>query len=127
MPVVRWVFEDPVTLVSYTFAINPSDGGAPGYQKTINYQNTAAPDGKVISFEGRDQPRVMEFSGVLFTEAEYDAFFEWWNKRYQVSVTDDLGRTFSILINSFVPTRRRARSHPWKHDYTIQATIVDWE
>lgn len=126
MAVVRWVFEDPTTLDSFTFAINPKEGGSPSYQKTLTYQSTAAPDGKVISFEGRDPVRNLEFSGVLFTEEEFDAFVEWWGKRYQVQVTDDLGRTFTIQINSFEPTRRRARAHPWKHDYRVSATIVDW-
>lgn len=126
MAVVRWVFEDPVTLDSYTFAVNPSEGGSPAFNKNITYQVTAAPDGKVISFEGRDHPRTLEFSGVLFTEAEFDAFHEWWDKRYQVNVTDDLGRTFTIQINTFEPQRRRAIQHPWKHDYRISATIVDW-
>lgn len=126
MAVVRWVFEDPNTLDSYTLAINPSDGGAPAYQKTITYQNTAAPDGKVITFEGRDAPRKLTFSGTLLSEAEYNAFVEWWDRRYQIQVTDDLGREFSLIIESFAPHRVRARSHPWKHTYEITATIVDW-
>jgi hypothetical protein len=124
--VVRWVFEDPNTLDTYEFAINPSEGGSPSYDKTISYQATSAPDGKLVSFEGRDQPQTIEFSGVLFTEAEYNAFVEWWDKRYQVQVTDDLGRSFYIQINSFTPTRKRAIQHPWKHDYTVTATVVDW-
>jgi hypothetical protein len=126
MAVVRWVFEDPNTLDTYEFAINPSEGGSPSYNKTITLQATSAPDGKVVSFEGRDQPQTLEFSGVLFTEAEFNAFVEWWNKRYQIKVTDDLGRIFWIQINSFNPTRKRAMQHPWKHDYNITATVVDW-
>ena len=126
MAVVRWVFEDPNTLAAYTFEVNPSEGGSPSYQKTISYKSTCAPDGKVIAFEGRDAPKSLEFSGVLFTEAEFDAFVEWWDKRYQVNITDDLGREFSILIETFVPRRERARSHPWKHSYSVTATVVDW-
>lgn len=126
MAVVRWVFDDPNTLDTWEFAINPSEGGSPSYDKTITQQSTSAPDGKVILFEGRDQPQIIEFSGVLFTEAEFNAFVEWWNKRYQIQVTDDLGRQFYIVITSFKPTRRRAIQHPWKHDYSVSATIVDW-
>lgn len=125
MSVTKWTFTDPVTSAGYTFIINPSEGGSPSYEKNIQYQNTAAPDGKVLSFEGRDNPKRLEFSGVLFTEAEYDAFVEWWDKRYQVVITDDLGRTFTILIESFVPKRERAVHSPWKHSYDVIATIVD--
>ena len=126
MAVVKWVFEDPVTLASTTFEINPNDGGSRSYEKNIGYSNTSAPDGKVIVFEGRDAPASIEFSGVLLTETQYDMFVEWWNKRYQVNVTDDLGREFSIIVEAFVPKRERARSHPWKHSYVCRATIVDW-
>jgi hypothetical protein len=124
--VVRWEFEDPVTLDVYTFAVNPSDGGSPGYAKNITSQATSAPEGKVIRFEGQDSPQQMEFSGTLFTEAEYNAFVEWWDKRYQVLIRDDLGREFYIEIDQFEPSRKRARAYPWKHEYKVVATIVDW-
>lgn len=126
MPVVRWLFEDPNTLDAYTFAVNPSEGGSPSYQKTFSTSTTSAPDGNVVLFEGRDAPQRFQFSGVLFTQAEFNAFVTWWEKRYQITVTDDLGRTFSIVIESFSPTRKRARSHPWKHDYQVTAVVVNW-
>lgn len=126
MALVRWEFEDPVTLDTYEFEVNPSAGGTPSYTKNFAYRVPAAPDGKVIVFEGRDPAKTIEFSGRLLTEAQFNAFVTWWDKRYQVNVTDDLGRTFSILIQSFNPTRVRRRSHPWTHDYSVEATIVDW-
>lgn len=122
----RWTFEDPNTLETYTFAINPNEGGSPQYSKKFEYRNTSAPDGKVIVFEGRDDPQTIEFSGTLLTQAQYDAFVTWWDKRYQVKITDDLGREFWIEIESFSPKRERAVHYPYKHSYTIKAIIVDW-
>lgn len=127
MAVVRWMFEDPNTLATYSFAINPSEGGSPAYAKNFQYSNTSAPDGKVIVFEGREQPQKIDFTGTLLTEEEYNAFVTWWEKRYQITVTDDLGRSFNIILESFQPKRERARSHPWKHSYQVTATIVNWE
>jgi hypothetical protein len=124
MAVVKWKFEDPVTLESHTFAINPSEGGSPDFKKSFSTRSTTA--GKALIFEGADEPQRLSFSGVLFTEEEYEAFREWWQKRRQIKITDDLGRSYFILIQAFVPNRRRARSHPWKHDYQVDATIVDW-
>lgn len=126
MAVTRWVFEDPVTLATYNFEVNPSDGGSPQYSKNISYSSTSAPGGKVIVFEGRDKPLTLEFSGVILTQAHYDAFVTWFQKRYQVNVTDDLGRQFSIIIESFSPKRERAVHSPWKHSYSVSATVVDW-
>lgn len=126
MAVVRWLFEDPVTLDSWQFEINPNEGGSPAYSKNIVYSATCAPDGKVVVFEGRDEPKKLEFSGVLLTQEHFEAFAEWYEKRYQVNVTDDLGRTFSVIIDRFDPTRQRALHYPWKHTYRVSATIVDW-
>lgn len=124
--VVKWQFNDPATLETHTFEINPNEGGSPEYTKNIQYRNTSAPDGKTLLFEGRDNPQTLEFSGVLLTESQYNMFRDWWDKRYQVYVTDDLGREFSIVIEAFIPKRERAFHHPWKHSYTVRATIVDW-
>lgn len=124
--VVKWEFFDPVTLEIVPFEINPAAGGSPSYQKNVQYKDTSAPDGKVIVFEGRDRPRELEFTGTILTESQYNMFVEWWDKRYQISVTDDLGREFVIMIDSFAPTRERAVHYPWKHSYTVRATIVDW-
>lgn len=125
MPAVtKWTFYDGSD--TYTFEINPNEGGSPARKKTISYKSTAAPDGKTLIFEGRDQPPTIQFSGILLTEAQYDAFEEWWDKRQQVRVTDDLGREYWIYIDSFDPKRVRARSYPWKHQFSITATILDW-
>lgn len=124
--VVKWLFEDPVTMESYTFDINPNTGGSPAYEKNTLYKNTCAPDGKVVIAEGLDNPQKLSFSGVLLFQEQYDAFVTWWDKRYQVYITDDLGRQFSVEIDTFTPTRERAVHYPWKHSYSVDATIVEW-
>lgn len=126
MAVVRWVFEDPVLLETEVFDVNPSAGGSPGYEKNFLFQETTAPDGKTLIFEGQDAPQNLAFSGTILDQAQYEMFREWFSKRYQIKVTDDLGRQFMILIKSFKPERVRARSHPWKHTYTVEAAILDW-
>lgn len=123
---VGWILYDPVDSETYNFPINPNDGGSPSYKKNMVYENTAAPDGKVLMFEGRDDPKQTSFSGILLTEGQYNSFVTWFQKRHQVAITDDLGRTFSIYITSFDPKRKRSAIHPWKHEYTCEYTIIDW-
>lgn len=127
MAVVKWRFEDPVLLETYIFEVNPNDGGSPQYAKNLIYTNTSAPDGAVIAFEGREKPKVLEWSGILLTEDQFNAYVEWYLKKYQIIVTDDLGREFSVIIESFAPKRQRAVHYPWKHSYSVKATIVDWQ
>lgn len=124
--VVKWQFHDPSLGEDYTFEINPNEDGLPGYQKNFAYQNTTAPNGKVLMFEGLEEPRQGSFSGVTLSENQHLAFIHWYEKRNQIEVTDDLGRTFKIVITGYEPTRRWTRSHPYRHDYTMNYVVVDW-
>lgn len=122
----RWTFFDPSTSDTYAFEINPNTGGSPDYKRNFAYSNTAAADGKTLVFEGRKTAPTLEVSGTLLTQAQYDAFVTWWQKRNQILMTDDLGRQFWVVIENFKPTRVRAVQHPWKHTYSLSLTIIDW-
>ncbi len=124
--VVRWIFTDPVTTDTYTVPVNPNKGGTPTRNKNITYLNTAGPGGNVLAFEGRDDTQQIQVSGVILEQAHLDAFNTWFDKRYQITVTDDLSRVFSIYITNFDATRINSRSHPWKHEYTLSYVIIDW-
>jgi hypothetical protein len=126
MAVVRWTFTDPFTSDVYTFDVNPKEGGSPAYTRNLTQKSTAAADGKTLVFEGRANPLSMDFSGVLLTEAQFNAFVTWWSKKNQIQLTDDLGRTFWVVISEFTPKRERAVQYPWKHSYSVKATVVDY-
>lgn len=124
--VVKWKFNDTVAAQIYTFEINPSDGGSPSYKKNITFKNTAAPNGRTLIFEGRDEPVTFSFSGTILTQTQFEAFETWFLKRRQIIVTDDLNRSYSVYITSFDPKRVRASTAPWKHTYTCEAISLDW-
>lgn len=124
--VVRWSFHDPTIPETYVLEINPNEGGSPEYKKTITYANTSAPDGKTLIFEGRDEVQTISFSGTLLTVTHLTALTNWFQKRHQILVTDDLSRQFWIYITSFSPKRERAAHSPYKHSYTVEATVLDW-
>lgn len=126
--VVRWQFTDPTgaTPNTYVFEINPVEGGSPALKKNVIFKNTAAPDGKTLIFEGRDDPAVFSFSGTLLTQTHFETLETWFLKRHQIVITDDLGRTFSVYITSFDPKRVRSPHVPWKHTYVCEAISLDW-
>jgi hypothetical protein len=123
--VVRWEFYDPIETETKVFEINPNAGGTPTYERTISYQSTLAPDGPTLVFAGRNQPLKISFSGVILTETEYDDMIEWFQKNYPIQLTDDLGREMIILITKFEPKRIRMASRQWRHDYSVEATILE--
>ena len=122
MAVVKWTFTDPVTSAVYSFHVNPREGGSPQYKKTINTQNTTA--GNTLVFEGVDEPKTGSFQGVVLELAHYQALVAWFSKRYPIIMTDDLGRSQTIYITEFAPKRERARSHPYKHSYTVNYVVL---
>lgn len=123
---VKWTFVDVANSDSYTFDVNPNADGTPKKEKAMTYVNTSGPDGRVLAFEGRDAARQGKFSGTILEESQYTAFDTWYEKRVQISMTDDLGRSFEIYITGFEATRVRSAKHPWKHTYTITYVIIDW-
>lgn len=123
---IPWVLRDPITLEEYEFEVNPNDGGSLQYQKNIGYTVTTAPNGKVIMYEGRDEAKTTTVSGVILSQDQYEEMIEWFSKRYQVELEDDLGRIMSIYITSFEPKRVRSARVPWRHDYSLTFTILDW-
>lgn len=126
MTLVRWTFHDPVEDVTFTVPMNPKEGGTPPNRKKILYEATTAPDGRAIVYQGQQDPKPIEWSGTILSEAHLDAMNEWTDKSRQIKVTDDLNRESWIIIRDFVPKRQKSWSHPWKHDFTLTAIIVDW-
>lgn len=124
MAVVKWVFTDSVVPETYTFEVNPNEGGSPTRKKNITGQPTTAEDGTAVLYEGQDPRPTTTFSGTILTEAQYDAMIAWFNKRYPITVDDDLGRTMTIYITGFDPKRAQRRSHPWRHTYTVDVVIL---
>ena len=124
MTVVRWQFTDPVALTTYSFEINPQAGGSPDRAKTFGTELTLAPGGNVVVFEGQRPVLTHEFSGALYTEEHYAAFVTWWKKAYPIRITDDLGRTFDVVLTGFNPSRVYSPSRPYKHTFTATSTVL---
>lgn len=122
--VVKWTFTDPTLSETYTFDVNPREGGSPDFKKSISQMSTSAPDGLTLFFEGVDTPQVIEFSGVILDQNQYDTFVAWWDKRVLLQLTDDLDREFRVYVESFTPKRERRRSHEYYHTYTMRCIVV---
>lgn len=124
--VVRWKFFDPILDDNFEFPINPSDGGLPSYEKNISGEMTTARDGKRILFEGTSQPMDISFSGTLLEIEDFNWFISWYNKKYQVLLTDDLGNDTWVYLTQFTPKRKRSFQHDWAISYEAKMSIVDW-
>lgn len=121
---IPWYLREYDSSDVYELAINPLSSTSPSIQKTFTVQKTTT--GNPVIFRGRDQVETIVCSGTILHEAHFRALEEWSKKSKQVELTDDLQRKFWIVITSFTPTRRYHASYPWRHEYSFEATVVDW-
>lgn len=122
----RWRFRDPYSDVIYDFEVSPNEGGSPARKRNITTTPTTAPKGKALIFEGSQEPATLNWSGILLGEDQLNVFKEWYDKRHQILLTDDLGRSFYLYITHFEFKRIRAAHHSFKHSYTADAILLDW-
>lgn len=126
--VTRWLFEDLETVESYQLEINPGEMTLPAYEKSMTYNNTTASgeEGRVVAFEGADKPLFLSFTGVSLSSAQDEAFKTWYRKRHQIRITDDRGDQWIVYITKYAPKRKRSVHYPYRHDYSIEAFVLDW-
>lgn len=123
---IPWVLRDPTSATpeEYLWEVNPNEFEMPR-SKSITYQSPAASDGRLIAFEGRDEPIRLTYSGVILSEAQYGQMVYWFNKRHPIELEDDLGRTFTIYITSFTASRKRSAQFPWRHEYNGEMLVFE--
>ncbi len=122
--VTRWTLFDPVDNETYTFPFNPAEGGTPDYKKTISSVSTLAPNGGTIFYQGADEPQYLEFSGVVLEQAHHDQFVTWAAKQRILVLTDDLGREFNVVIETYSPKRVRRSTRPYYHTYSMRCFVM---
>lgn len=123
----RWTLEDESVPETVTFPINPNEvSGLDGIDKTTQYvQPLIVEDGtETIWFEGPDKPRDVEAKGVILDTGQRDLLIEWADKRNELLLTTDIDETYRVYITSFLPTRKRVASRPYRADYTLKMFIV---
>lgn len=124
---IPWRWEDLVEGTVQFMALNPNEGASPQYRKALSKSTSTAPgaDGRPIIFEGADEVSSFNFKGAILFQAHYEFLLNAWRKRHPVRLTDDLGRSFVIYMESFEPERILSRTYPWRHKYTASAVIVE--
>lgn len=123
---VAWRLETLDGSQSYAFEINPNAQDSPFPNRDIGWEFHPSTD-----FTGRRAGRVghtWSFSGVLRTQAQYDALLQWVGKRVKVRLIDDRGDKLLVRLVRFSPAQvggARARHAPWRWTYSMDAMVYD--
>lgn len=123
---IAWLWEDQTDGTVQKMPINPNEGASPTFAKSLTKQRSVAPgdQGNTLIFEGADQPTEFSFSGAILEQEHYEFLLKIWQKRHLVKLTDDLGRSFIIYLETFTPKRVRSATRPWRHTYDVSAVVV---
>lgn len=122
---LRWKLElasDPNT--SYVLEINPNQMTTPVQPQSIQWDYH--PVNGYTGNKKRLGAHTWEFSGVLRSQAQYDALVLWANRKKTVKVTDDRGDTFLVKLLQFSPTQAgggRLRHAPWRMEYSMSCLL----
>lgn len=120
----KWTAYSPRQDITYTFEINPNDGGQPTFAKNITYTSTTAPNSGTLMFEGGPKPQEVTVSGTLLTETQYSMLAFFVTSHYLFQLTDDRGEQQWVYFTSFQPKRVNRAHHPWYSTYSLAYTVV---
>ena len=107
----------------YVMEINPNDGGSLVVTKNINIVQNTGPNRVNILQEGQSQAPLLDFSGVILTQAQFEAMEQWYDRRTLIKLTDDLGREYYGVFSKWAPKRTRRASNFWYHTYDAEFTV----
>jgi hypothetical protein len=126
--VVKWIFKDywetGPTPYTYTWEINPNDGGSPESTKTMTILQNVGPNRMNLVQEGQTTVPTLSFSGVILTQAHYEKMELWFDKRVLIQLTDDLSRNFYGIFSKFSPKRSRHGGNFWYHNYDAEFAVT---
>lgn len=113
---------------SYTFGISPNDQDSPVLARPVTWDFNPT-----LGFSGKRAgklPKQWSFSGVLRSQAQYEALRLWVGKRVKVRLTDDRGDTFIVRLLEFEPTQQAAARNvnaPYRMTYTVRCLLYVME
>lgn len=122
---VKWKIYNPKTNAEVSFELNPSDGGAPERNRTMNYMARSGPNAGTIVFQGQEEVHKFTISGTILWEEQVEFFNNLFDLNHQVKLTDDLGREKWVYFTRFSMERMRKASHPWAHRYTMEYVEIE--
>lgn len=121
----QWTLTDSSTgsPVVFTFTINPVAADHPGRKSTITSETSTGPNGQVIMFQGKDKVQRMKIEGAVLTQVFFQALTAESEKFYPMVLTDDEGRTHTVIFEA-INWKRIKRRNPWRYDYTITFVVL---
>lgn len=120
---VRWRFHDTVTGEVWAMPINPDSMSPNGPTRNLTHSRWRY---GVTTIEQPRVDRELTWSGVIRSQAHYDALLDWASREHAVVVSDHMGRNFRVYITDFDPTDRSPIPRaPKRWRYTMKTKLLE--
>lgn len=120
---IAWTLSETTTPSSYAMSVNPKEATAPPLSKSFNVE--VASLNTLALIEKRDETSVISLQGVVLDKDQLDQMYLWFDKQFEITLTDDLGRQNLVYILSFAPTRDKVRiGYTWRHTYNMEMLVL---
>jgi hypothetical protein len=119
--VTKWTLTDTVTAEVYRFPINPNAMASIFATKTL--ETYPGPDGP-RTVRAPAEPFEWSFGGHSRGKTMHDNLLSWVGRKHKLTVSDHMGRTFSILPIRIDFQERRSSVEPWRFTYEVRAWML---
>lgn len=118
----QWKFVQGAT--EYEFAINPNKMGNP-HRRFVTEARTAAAGDRMHGNRGYRPPVELTFSGVLATQAQYEAFRDWvYTVDGRIELHTHFGQIYDVRLLQFIPTeRKRSKNNAWRFEWAVRCLV----
>lgn len=117
-------FYDPATDTTYTWHVNHEAKKGPSRVRNTNFESRAIPGFGVIGTQGDDQPLLVQLSGTIIHQAQFEAFHEFFNLSNTFRWTDEAGNEYEVTMTKYEPDQRRVH---WNFaDSNMRYHVWNW-
>jgi len=100
----RWLFTDAVAVTTYRVPLNPNRMTSPYPRRSV--ETLAHYSGRFRTRKTPTTPFEWTFSGAIKDQDHHDALKLWSEKGNEITITDHLGRVWTVLPQRFNPGER---------------------
>lgn len=130
-----WQFYDPFLDETYILPVNPSEetDSPDSIAKDLAYSSYGgihrASDGtdqnSAIIFTSNRETVEASYNGRVYDDEQKKALEYWVDKDSPIEVTDDLGKSYTVLFNGLSFSRLRTMNYSLKLDYVLKFTVLN--
>jgi hypothetical protein len=76
-----------------------------------------------LAFQPKNEPATLEIQGTIYNQTDFNAFYTWTQKTNRLTLTDHLGRTWTVQMKQFSTVWGRNPRRQYRQRYTLTMLV----